>query len=46
MIDTINGKVVVPLAEDESSGLFRYSKCEKVAPDAAPLGNINVSERP
>ena len=32
--------LVVPLAEDESSGLFRCSKCEKVAPDAAPLYSL------
>jgi len=32
--------LVVPLAEDESSGLFRCSKCEAVAPDAAPLYSL------
>ena len=32
--------LVVPLAEDESSGLFRCSNCEKVAPDAAPLYSL------
>ena len=29
--------LVVPLAEDETSGLFRCSKCGAVAPDAAAL---------
>ena len=32
--------LVVPLAEDESSGLFRCSKCEAVAPDAAPIYSL------
>ena len=32
--------LVVPLAEDESSGLFRCSRCETVAPDAAPLFSL------
>ena len=32
--------LVVPLAEDESSGLFKCSKCEAVAPDAAPLYSL------
>jgi hypothetical protein len=31
---------VVALAEDESSGLFRCSKCEAVAPDAAPIYSL------
>ena len=32
--------LVVPLADDESSGLFRCSKCEALAPDAAPLYSL------
>jgi hypothetical protein len=32
--------LVVPLAEDELSGLFSCSKCETVAPDAAPLYSL------
>ncbi|HEY1852582.1 MAG TPA: hypothetical protein VGG60_16295 [Candidatus Binataceae bacterium] len=32
--------LVVPLAEEESSGSFRCSKCEKPAPDAAPLYSL------
>jgi hypothetical protein len=32
--------LVVPLAEDESSGLFRCNKCEAVAPDAAPIYSL------
>jgi hypothetical protein len=32
--------LVVPLAGDETSELFRCSKCEAVAPDAAPLYSL------
>ena len=32
--------LVVPLAEDEASGLFRCSQCRAVAPDAAPLYSL------
>ena len=32
--------LVVPLAEEESPGLFRCSKCETPAPDAAPLYSL------
>ena len=32
--------LVVPLAEDEPSGLFRCHKCETAAPDAAPLYSL------
>jgi hypothetical protein len=32
--------LVVPLAEDESSETFRCSKCEMIAPDAAPLYSL------
>ena len=31
---------MVPLAEDESSGLFRCSKCEAVAPGAPPIYSL------
>jgi len=32
--------LVVPLAEDETSGPFRCSRCHAVAPDAAPLYSL------
>jgi len=32
--------LVVPLAEDETSELFRCSRCGDVAPDAAPLYSL------
>ncbi len=32
--------LVVPLTEDESSGLFRCSKCKAIAPDAAALYSL------
>jgi hypothetical protein len=32
--------LVVPLAEEESSGSFRCGKCERPAPDAAPLYSL------
>jgi hypothetical protein len=32
--------LVVPLEKDETSELFRCSKCEAVAPDAAPLYSL------
>ena len=32
--------LVVPLAEDEASGLFLCSKCKAVAPDAAALYSL------
>jgi hypothetical protein len=32
--------LVVPLAEEESSGMFRCSKCERAATDVAPLYSL------
>ena len=32
--------LVVPLEEDETSGPFRCSRCQAVAPDAAPLYSL------
>ena len=32
--------LVVPLTEDETSGPFRCSRCQAVAPDAAPLYSL------
>jgi hypothetical protein len=32
--------LVVPLAADETSGLFRCTKCKTIAPDAAPLYSL------
>jgi hypothetical protein len=32
--------LVVPLAEDETSGPFRCSRCQAVAPDAAPFYSL------
>jgi hypothetical protein len=32
--------LVVPLEEDEASGVFRCSRCEAIAPDAAPLFSL------
>jgi hypothetical protein len=37
--------LVVPLAENESSGLFRCSKCEALAPDAAPIYSSRDAHR-
>jgi hypothetical protein len=34
--------LVVPLAEEESAGLFRCSKCGTPAPDAAPLYSLST----